>query len=332
MQSTGQTSTQAVSLVPTQGSAMMWVMTRDAPSVAAREPAGGGKYSERRLIVLGGKGGVGKTLVACALARAAVARGRRVLLLELDARESLHRFLGCAPSDGGVVAVAPGLDAQSLRPRDVVDRWIGDKVRPRFVARRVLRSVIYEQFVSGAPGLRQVAALGHAVDALEGEAWDLVLLDAPATGHGASLLQAPRLLAEAIGGGPVAARARQVAAAIEDAAVTALWAVATAERMALREALDLDRRLRDGLGRGLDGLVLNMLLPADGEAAEKVDDRDVSTAVAAEAFWRRRVDVQAAHQAWLAREWPGEPLRLPLSRHDGMAAVTELTAVLRKAV
>ena len=59
------------------------------------------------LVVVTGKGGVGKTMVSCALARAAVKAGLRVLLLELDARESLHRFLGCSPSGGGVIDVAP---------------------------------------------------------------------------------------------------------------------------------------------------------------------------------------------------------------------------------
>jgi len=294
------------------------------------------------LVVVTGKGGVGKTVVSCALARAAVGAGLRVLLLELDARESLHRFLGCSPSGGGVIRVAPGLAAENVRPRAVVDRLIGERVRPAWVARRLIKSVIYEQFVQGAPGLREVAALGYAIRATgrgplaapglgragpgaAGEAGghDLVLLDAPATGHGVSLLLAPRLLSEAIGGGPIAALATEVAAVVGDPAACGLWAVSTAEGMALRETLELDAALRGGLGRGLDLLAVNRLLPDAGAEPAGVEEW--------EAVWRRRAAGERDRLAKLAGAWRGPLLRLPLSGHEGPAAVAELAAALREA-
>ena len=290
------------------------------------------------LVVVTGKGGVGKTIVSCALARAAAESGLRVLLLELDARESLHRFLGCAPSGGVRVDVGGGLWVENVRPRAVVDRLIEERVRPAWVARRLMRSVIYEHFVQGAPGLREVSALGYAIRAADpnklrragsarGPKYDLVLLDAPATGHGVSLLLAPKLLAEAIGGGPIAALAREVAEAVGDPSASALWAVSTAEGMALRETLELDAALRDGLGRGLDLLAVNRLIPtaaaqAGPAAAAAGSDR------AWEAIWRERAAAQRQQLAGLADLWTGPLVRLPLSGHEGPAAVAELAGAL----
>jgi anion-transporting ArsA/GET3 family ATPase len=278
----------------------------------------------RPLVVVTGKGGVGKTLVSCALARSRAAAGQRVLLLELDARESLHRFLGCAPSGGRVVRVSANLDVQNLRPRDVVDRLIEQRVRPGWIARRVLASVIYEQFVQGAPGLREVAALGHAMRAARDEGaasarYDLVLLDAPASGHGVSLLLAPALLSEAIGSGPVGELAAEVAAMVGDPRACGLWAVSTAEGMAVRETLELDAALGRSLGRGLDLLLLNQLLPGDGAPTERPDWL---------APWRRRAQAETARLNELTAVWRRPLVRLPLSAGEGPAARAELEGVL----
>jgi anion-transporting ArsA/GET3 family ATPase len=276
------------------------------------------------LVVVTGKGGVGKTIVSCALARARARAGGRVLLLELDARESLHRFLGCPPSGGEVVEVEANLEAQSLRPREVVDRLIEERVRPGWIARRVLASVIYEQFVQGAPGLREVAALGYAMRAARGEsgrgpAPDLVVLDAPASGHGVALLQAPSLLAEAIRSGPVGELAADVAAMIENREACALWAVSTLEDMALRETMELDDSLTAALGRGLDLLAINRVLPLGGgiDAAEPWQD-----------FWTRRAELQRERAAALVASWTRPLVQLPLSGHEGSTAVAELERCL----
>jgi len=270
------------------------------------------------LVIVTGKGGVGKTLVSCALARARADAGLRVLLLELDARESLHRFLDCAPSGGRIVSVTPTLDVQNIRPREVVDSLIEERVRPAWIARRVLASAIYEQFVQGAPGLREVAALGYALRATRG-AYDLVVLDAPATGHGVALLEAPRLLSQAIEAGPVAQLAREAAAMVEDPSACALWAVVTPEGMAIRETLELDEALTVGLGRHLDLLLLNGLLPPH---------RETGSEPAWLAAWYRRAEAQATHEAHLAAAWSGPLVRLPLSAGEGLEALAELQSAL----
>lgn len=279
------------------------------------------------LVLVTGKGGVGKTLVSCALAHFAARAGARVLLLELDARESMHRFLGAEPSGGEVVAVTERLAAQSLRPRRVVDDLIEERVRPAWVARRVLASTIYEQFVQGAPGLREVAALGHARRASRAgtpdSEYDLVVLDAPATGHGVALLEAPNLLAEAVGGGPLAELAREVASMVVDPAQCGLWAVTTAEGMAVRETLELDAALNRRLGRGLDRMLLNRVLPPTRETGDEPPWL---------ASWLRRAEEQARQEAALEAAWRGPLARLPLVAGDGVEALDLLSVALAEAL
>src|SRR5512146_288723 len=166
----------------------------------------------RQLVVVSGKGGVGKTVLSAALAQGLWAGGARVLLLELDPRESLHHLLDVPPSGGEVVQVRPRLFLQHLDPRAV----LGDLVRERLpipvLAKRVVASPIFRHFADGAPGMREIAVLGHALRVVRGEAKpavDAVVLDAPATGHGVSLLAAPLLVAEVIERGPIGELTRE---------------------------------------------------------------------------------------------------------------------------
>jgi len=157
----------------------------------------------RKLIVVTGKGGVGKSAIASVLGHSLARRGRRTLLLEVDPRENLHQMLGVAPSGGEILPVAENLYLQNLKPQDVVDWVVEKQVRIKMLVRRVLKSPIYHRFVEGAPGLTEIAILGHALRLARGDLrhapdLDTVVLDAPATGHGVYLLTAPKLFADAI--------------------------------------------------------------------------------------------------------------------------------------
>jgi anion-transporting ArsA/GET3 family ATPase len=153
--------------------------------------------ARRRFLVVTGKGGVGKTLVSALLGRILAAEGRRVLLLEVDPRANLHELAGTAPSAGDVVGVGPDLYLQNLQPRHVMEQVVRDHLRVELLVRRVVRSSIFQHFVDAAPGLKEVAVLGHAWRALHGHGpeaklrLDVIILDAPATRHGVSMLTAP---------------------------------------------------------------------------------------------------------------------------------------------
>jgi anion-transporting ArsA/GET3 family ATPase len=288
---------------------------------------------DRELVVVTGKGGVGKTTAAAALGRLLAARGRRVLLLECDPRESLYRLLGVPPSGGGFVAAGSRLHVQNLRPRDVVDRLVRERIKLGFVVDRVLASPVYRHFVDGAPGMQQAALLGHAMEVVLGRAGrevpdvDTVVLDAPATGHGVSMLAAPLRVSEVIEEGPVGKLVRELAAFLQDPARTSTVAVTLAEEMPVQETLELAASMRERFGRGPDLVLVNGLYPEPSESATDTPETDVH------ALWRDRRGAQDRELARLTRSWTGPRVDLPLvPAHDGGQRVDRLVELLREAL
>jgi anion-transporting ArsA/GET3 family ATPase len=279
----------------------------------------------RELLVVTGKGGVGKTVLAAALGLALAGLGRRVLLLEVDPRESLHQLLALPPSGGATLRVERHLAFQNLRPRDVVDALVREQVGVRLIVRRVLRSPVYEHFVEGAPGLEQMAVLGHAYRALRGqgveERPDVVVLDAPATGHGVSLMAAPNLVAEALDSGPFGRLARELADFVADPARCGVTAVTTAEEMPVQEVLELIGLLAARTGRAPEAVFVNELYPPGPGDDEPADP--------AGRVWAARRAVNERELARLRSRWSGPIVELPLLPRDrGPRLVRELEALL----
>ena len=286
-------------------------------------------WTERQLIVVTGKGGVGKSALSCVLGRTLAEQGRRVLLLEVDRRENLQQMLGVPPSAGEMLPVSEGLHLQNLKPNQVVDWVVEKKVKIRPIVQRVLSSAVYHRFVEGAPGLNELAILGHALRVVRGEVpgptIDTVILDAPATGHGVSLLTAPRLVAEAIGHGPFAELAREVADFVADGRRVGMVVVTLAEEMPVSEALELRKRLEGEVGRAPDLLVVNGLYPEYDSRTQASDDLAD--------LWRRRHRVNADELDRLSSSWQGPRVDLPLLPIDaGEPLVAELTGRFRERI
>jgi len=282
--------------------------------VNRRRAAPDGVITAAQLIVVTGKGGVGKTTVAAAIARRLAGMGRRVVLLELDPREPLHRLLDVPPSAGEAVAAGPGLELLNLRPRAVLEMLVRDRLKVAALARAVIASPLFTHFVEGAPGLKELAALGHALRIVRGEVRpraDVVVLDAPATGHGVQLLAAPGLVAGAIGGGPVGRLAAEVAGFVADRARTRVVVTALAEEMPVEEALELIATLRDRLTRAPDLVVVNGLYPPCPNVPRGTGSREQGSERAV-ALWRGRRGVNERELARLVAAWPGPRAEIPL--------------------
>lgn len=277
---------------------------------------------ERRLIVVTGKGGVGKSALTATLGRYLASHGRRVLILEIDPRENLHQLLDVAPSAGDVVEVSPGLHLQNLKPGAVVDWVVEKQVKISLLVKRLKASPIYQRFVEGSPGLNEMAILGHALRLVRGEMRkappiDVVVLDAPATGHGLYLLTAPRLVAEVVGAGPFADIARDVADFVDDPHEHGVVVVTLAEEMPVQEALELRQALQEKFGRAPELLIANGLYP-------KIDTKVGDPALAS--LWQERRRVNERELARLDSAWSGPRVDLPLLAIDrGPALIAALT-------
>jgi anion-transporting ArsA/GET3 family ATPase len=284
----------------------------------------------RRLIVVMGKGGVGKSTVAAAIAQCLADRGLSALLLETDPRESQHQLLGCHPSGGALVDAGPNLLMQNADAEEVIGELLQERVPIRAIADRIRRGSAFRQVVAGAPGLKELALMYHASRLVEGTAAglprrvDSVVLDAPATGHGLGLLRAPTLVAGVIEGGPVRHIADDVDRLVKDPGRTGMVAVCQAEELPADELLELLADFADLLGRDPQALVVNGVYPSFDENSAGQDGLDELTAL-----WRRRREINERQVDRLLERWSGPWIELPLLPVDrGPALVAELGILL----
>jgi anion-transporting ArsA/GET3 family ATPase len=283
------------------------------------------RLAERQLVVVTGKGGVGKTTLTSVLGRLLAERGKRVLLLEVDPRESLHQALGTEPSGGAMVQAGPDLWIQNLKPEVVIEGMVGEKVPIAYLARKIVESTAFHQFVEGAPGLKETALLGYAYRMVSGRRpkADLILVDAPATGHGATLLSAPGLLAQAAQGGQLGEMASELAAFLADPARCCVVLATLAEEMPVQETLELLDLLRSKLGIRADLVVADAIYPELAQGVAAGPGADLLRA-------RRRLNEEEL--ARLRAAWPGPLVELPLLALDrGPALIGALAGAFREA-
>ena len=272
----------------------------------------------RELLVVTGKGGVGKSTVAGALGLAACRRGLRTVVVEVAAREDIFRTLARgATSADGERSLVHGLHHISIEPQLAMEEYLRERLPVGALASRLSRSRIFSALAAATPGMRELLTIGKVWELTRHERhhrgappYDLVVLDAPATGHALAMLEAPRTFASVARVGPVAKQGRAIASFLEDPARTALVAVSSAEEMAVSETLELRSRLRQALGLSLSLVVVNAVVRHRFSAAEErllraAPRSPAQHAALFTATWARH---QRAHLARLRRGLPGVKL------------------------
>ena len=201
----------------------------------------------QRLVVVTGKGGVGKTAVAAALARAATRARRRVLAVEIGTGR-LGALLGTGRLEIEPRTVGPGLAAASVEPEEALGAFVHRTLPLRMLSRRLLESTSFQVVAAAAPGLPEFLVLQQLNTWLEARrlgrrVYDLIVVDAPASGHSLPLLAAPQTLGALAHLGPVADTLRTIGARLADPATTLVCLVTTPEELAVRETIELHREL-----------------------------------------------------------------------------------------
>jgi len=267
-----------------------------------------------QLVIVTGKGGVGKSVVSAALGRLLATRGRTVLLFEVDPRENLHQLLDTQPSGGQIVKAIPNLYLQHIEPRELIDDLIREKLKVKLLVNKVLSSPVHRHFTEGAPGLKETAVFGRALRMVDGygprelRRPDAIVLDAPATGHGVSWLAAPQLVSDVIRSGPIGYMAELISAFLADPERTGVVVTTTAEEMPVEESKDLIGTLRRRFDRQPEVVIVNALYPELG-----ADDDPADAAVR---LWRDRRSINEIQLDRLVESWAGPLAEVPLMPID----------------
>jgi anion-transporting ArsA/GET3 family ATPase len=240
---------------------------------------------EHKLIVVTGKGGTGKTTIACALGLLAARRGLRTIVVEVGAQHRIPALFAveqpCAtrsdqtepmrhnhdPRHDEALALRESLWSISIDPDRAMIDWL-QTLTGRISARFLSSSNTFHYFAAAAPGAKElvsmmkVRALCEAQGKRKGaETYDLVVLDAPATGHALAMLSSPQTFAAIVRAGPLAEQTQTVQKLLEDPRRTGYVAVAQGTEMAVTETLELEQDLREHLDRDLDAVVVNGIVP-----------------------------------------------------------------------
>jgi Mrp family chromosome partitioning ATPase len=219
---------------------------------------------DKRLIFVTGKGGVGKSTVSVALGLLAARRGLRTIVAEVAEQDRVARAFGHDDSHFREVELAPGLFTISIDPRHAIEEYLAIQVKVKPLAELLSSSRMFQYFAAATPGMSELVTIGKVWELAQlqrrtrGAArYDLVIVDAPATGHGVATMRAPKTFADLARVGPIARQGRIIHDMISDSAATAVVAVALPEEMPVSETLTLRDELRRQLGIELDRVVMN---------------------------------------------------------------------------
>jgi anion-transporting ArsA/GET3 family ATPase len=294
---------------------------------------------DKRLVFVTGKGGVGKSTVAAALGMLGARRGLRTVVAEVSGQDRIQRMFERGGEHFEELELAPGLFTISIDPDHAMDEYL--RVKAGAVGHVLGASRLFHAFTMATPGMRELLSIGKVWELSQperrtagAEPYELVIVDAPATGHGVGLLKTPRTFSEIARVGPIAHQGRQIANTIADRKFTGVVAVATPEEMPVNETLSLRASLAED-GLDLDLVVLNALYPMrfDGDEIEQLAaalrrarSRLSRSALGAALSEHARAETQRQQEVRLRAEVNGRLVALPylFADHVGPEEVEDL--------
>ena len=300
-------------------------MPSTVPSPLGKPAAGVGLETKRFLIVTG-KGGVGKTTVCAAEALALAAKGKRVLVCMCNAKERLSTMLGSELIGPKVVAVAPNVWAVNMDPELALAEYGMMTLHSKTLFKLLFDNKYVRTFFRAVPGMQEWTLLGkawwHTTETRDDGSWlyDVVILDAPATGHGLDMLRVPKIILDVVPPGLLRRDAERAWKMFQDPKTCAVVLVTLPEEMPTTETIELAHALRDELKLTIGKIVVNGVLPplfskeeramleALGPIAVEAPG-DAALVAGRSRASRERVQAESLHR--LAEELPISPSFLP---------------------
>lgn len=291
------------------------------------------ELESRRFLFVTGKGGVGKTTVSAALAIKFASRGKRVLIAMCNTKERLSAILGTKPIKDEIAEVLPNVWAVNIAPERALEEYGQLVLKIRAITRAVFDNRYTKAFFRAVPGLYEWAMLGkawwHTTEQLDdgSNRFDVVLFDAPATGHGLDMLRVPKVILDVVPPGVLRRDAETAWAMFRDPVRSGVVVVTLPEEMPTTETIELVETIGTELGLPVLELVINGVLPALFTKAERealLRDHGLldvmapvrtagtgDSAIVAGARRAAREAVQAESLARLARSLTLPTVRLP---------------------
>ncbi len=218
---------------------------------------------DRKLVLVTGKGGVGKTTVSASLAVALSAQGKRVLVAMCNTKERLSTMLGTAPVGPTISEVRPNLFAVNMDPERAVEEYGRIRVKSRAIYSLLFDNQYVRAFFRATPGLSEWSMLGkawwHTTETRQGgrAKYDVVILDAPATGHGLDMLRVPKVILEVTPPGLLRRDAEEAWAMFRDESRCGVALVTLPEEMPTQESMELTAALKDDLEIPIAAVFMN---------------------------------------------------------------------------
>jgi anion-transporting ArsA/GET3 family ATPase len=248
---------------------------------------------DKRLLFVTGKGGVGKSTVATALGLLGARRGKRVILCELTQQQRVSRVFRREGVGFEEAELSPGLAAISVDPQRALEEYLRVQVGNRALFKLLFENRVFQYFAAAAPGAKELVTMGKVWELAQLDRpwtrktsrYDLVVVDAPATGHGLGILKVASTMRDIARVGPIRRQADRIDSFVRDERTTGVVTVAIPEEMPVTETLEFRERLRDEMGMAINTVVVNGLYPerfAGKEARRlaEVDGRPVGDGAA----------------------------------------------------
>ncbi|MBK8252353.1 MAG: ArsA family ATPase [Polyangiaceae bacterium] len=239
------------------------------------------ELGSRRFLFVTGKGGVGKTTICGALALALAARGKRVLVAMCNAKERLSAILGTRPIGHDIVEAAPRVHAVNILPERALEEYGAMVIKSNTVAKLVFDNKYVSAFFRAVPGLYEWSMLGKAwfhtteKDRDGHDLYDVILFDAPATGHGLDMLRVPKVILDVVPPGVLRRDADAAWAMFRDPKLSGVVVVTLPEEMPATETIELVNAIRNELHLPVLQTIVNGVLPqlfTDAERTELMRD------------------------------------------------------------